>query len=89
VAPVSIQPFETAVMEIFPNPASEYIHVVVSERQQKGVTYITDMLGNKIFSKSIDGNKYSFDVRNYPNGVYFITHESLGSKTIQKIILAH
>ena len=74
-----------AKIEIFPNPASEFIYVEVEGRLNYAISLV-DMNGRTIISGS---NLKTIDLTNFINGTYFLTLEDLDSRklVVEKIVI--
>lgn len=71
--------FNSELINIFPNPASEFIHIELVEFSHKNVNMsIYNNLGQKVYSENINGNEGNkqINVSNWSDGVYHIKIES-------------
>ena len=65
---------EIAVMEVFPNPASDNVSVAVSGINGGNTTVeLSDITGKKISSTTVEYNKAQLNVNNLASGVYMIS----------------
>ena len=64
-------------IEIYPNPAVDYLTVEIKESDLKDTQIILhSIIGNKIVihpEKILDNNKYRIDVKNLPPGYYLLS----------------
>jgi hypothetical protein len=90
---VSISETANAILplNIFPNPANNEVEISYSKNLSMGdKLVISDLLGNEIFNKTINGNSFKINTSNYANGTYIISlansfnvKYSIGKFTIQ------
>jgi photosystem II stability/assembly factor-like uncharacterized protein len=71
---------------MYPNPAGEMLNVEIATGTNFTYT-MTDMLGKQVLRNTVQSNKASINVSDLTNGVYFLTVESNGEKTVKKIIV--
>ncbi len=69
---------------VYPNPAENVVSFQL-EKNQKGIVYLYDVLGQNILSKEISENNNSINIQNLSNGVYYYNFES--DKTFQGKII--
>ena len=70
----------------YPNPAKEITYVQVEFTSQEATLTISNVLGKAIDVKKLPhSGTYSIDVKDYVNGVYFLTLEANGEKVVRKI----
>jgi len=85
---LSVQEVEPIQVSIVPNPASEFIQINLSgvvTAQMKMV----DVLGSEVLNQTVMSNA-TFDISNFRNGVYIMTFNGPGSKSIvRKVIVKH
>ena len=75
-------------ISINPNPASQYIHVVLSN-SETATLKIYDVLGQQIKKTSVSGSK-KINVSNFKNGIYFISIKSPNRKAVsRKVVIRH
>lgn len=77
-------------LSIYPNPASDFIHLSIPEDfDQCGVT-IYNMVGETVFSQSYTlGQTMDIPVNQFVNGVYLITVNGNGRTIHKKIVIQH
>jgi len=60
-------------MSVYPNPATQVVNVEVSNTNGgKFTAELVNMLGQKVESRDLAGNKATFDIANVQSGIYFI-----------------
>lgn len=73
-------------MEVYPNPAHDFININV-----EGVIdysyLVTDMLGKAVKAGTSNGEKVSFNVNDLSKGIYFLTVQSQGHRSVKKIVV--
>ncbi len=72
-----VNPIALSITELYPNPASSFINVVISAPTSDKVTaIITDVLGNTILQKQLavekGNNVVSFNIAQLASGTYFV-----------------
>lgn len=79
---------ESNFLSVSPNPANDYFELELGKSKETKVR-ITDQLGRTIdsFSFSKDNKRYS--TSHFTNGIYFVYAESLGFKSVKKLIINH
>ncbi len=74
-------------VNIFPNPATNNIHVLLTQPSKTAFINVFDIYGHKVLSKSFK-NKRNINVpMNQKSGVYFVELIIGGKKIIKKVIL--
>jgi len=71
---------------VFPNPASHQVNIILKGSHQKNIKLI-DILGNEIFNTLTQSTSVKLDLSNYPKGIYFIKVASDKGISSQKLIL--
>jgi hypothetical protein len=72
-------------MYVYPNPASEILHIQLHESEQMITLY--DQFGRLVIQKSIRDKTASLDVSNLSSGLYFLT--SSPGNSVGKIMVKH
>ncbi|MCX6267341.1 MAG: T9SS type A sorting domain-containing protein [Bacteroidetes bacterium] len=62
-------------ISFYPNPATDYLTINLNDPAYHTVE-ICDITGKKIFSAGVNGHGITMDLRNYPQGIYFVTCRS-------------
>ncbi len=78
-------------MNIYPNPAQEYL-IVETEQRHSGTVRLLDMAGRQvavpIYSQNTE--KWHVDIANIPPGIYLLeVHNKDGRKAVQKVVVQH
>ena len=79
--PTSLHEMEETVVQIYPNPATDFVTIrfseAISDRPINVV--VTDMMGRKMLSEDSVNSLFTIDVLQWPSGVYVIrvTQESI------------
>lgn len=77
----SVDEFTTGKIKLFPNPASDHIHIEFPE-SINGDFVITDVSGREIFREKISAESVEVNVQNWPAGIYIIRIEGYQQKFI-------
>lgn len=72
-------------IEVYPNPAQDYITVYFDQFDSKVNMTIKDMSGKTVLSKNTISNSNKLDVSNLSNGMYILTIQSETGLVNQKI----
>jgi N-acetylneuraminic acid mutarotase len=80
---LSVHESETVKVELYPNPATDYITI---SSQQNILINLFDCSGKLIFSSQLEGSEV-FDVSDLENGTYFLECLAQDSRFVQKIII--
>ena len=75
-------------VDVYPNPTSDYIHIIVKgivEHGNYSLTLCTSQ-GTMIFSKSVTDEMTDINLTDYPNGVYLLAVGTESNKTICKVV---
>tara|TARA_B100000809_G_C15120264_1_gene524016 strand:- start:182 stop:1999 length:1818 start_codon:yes stop_codon:yes gene_type:complete len=78
----------TDVFEVYPNPTSGNFSIDLNSMEE-GFVEVYNLLGKKVLSKKLEGNKYKVDlnIRNQPNGVYLIRLNTAKGISSKKVLL--
>src|SRR6185436_12187755 len=74
-------------VQIFPNPAADNLIIRFPELMPVAIgteLIIFNTSGKEIFHKNLTGNPESINVRNYPEGIYFISIKNTGGVLFSK-----
>lgn len=76
------------VISIYPNPTRNTFSIILDETEpfNSKQVEITNLLGVRIFLGTFSTNKYSIDLTNQPDGVYFISIKLDGKSVYYKIL---
>jgi hypothetical protein len=82
-------------LQTYPNPSHDFTTISYTLNEALEINLeITDVTGKIIFNKNLGiqnagENIYELDVSAFSNGIYFYSVSSSGSKSAQKLIVAH
>lgn len=82
---VLTEPFKIGMVNIYPNPAIDLISIE-SEISAPFLINLTSPNGQLLYSKTMEGTSYQFDLSSFHKGIYFITIRSNDFVTTKKII---
>lgn len=71
---------------IYPNPCSDYITVGFQDHQQRIIS-IFDMSGRKVKTKTLSERIINIDIKDLPEGIYFIEIFNGSRRVVKKIII--
>ena len=85
---LSVEEVEPISVSIVPNPASDFIKVNIEGVASAEMTMV-DVLGSKVLNQTVSTTS-TFDISNFRNGVYIMSFNAPGSKSIvRKVIVKH
>lgn len=86
---VGIEDFVTE-MSVLPNPASDILHITLSEPLDHSVVTLYNMVGQAVFAQEYDNADHiEIPVNKLTNGIYVLSMESGGRTLHQKIVIRH
>lgn len=86
--PLGLKENKSFDLSIAPNPASDYVKVNLGNAIE-GTIQVVDVLGNIVYASKAEGTE-KISVANFRNGVYFVTINSPGYKTVtKKLVVRH
>ena len=65
-----------ATAQVWPNPTTDYIHVVTNDEEQGYSFLLYDLNGKLLQGGRIEGNQTDINVSNYPSGIYILNVEN-------------
>lgn len=74
-------------VSVYPNPTNGTFLISTEEKQEKINLSIINVLGEKIFETSSSEKETTIDIKNQPNGIYFISVKSEQGAVIKKLII--
>jgi hypothetical protein len=76
-------------ISVYPNPATERIRIVLNDKNQSVNLSISEINGDTIFRKRIEGSEITIDVSTWNRGVYFLNYADSHGRVMQseKLIL--
>ena len=81
---VGVEDHPQAVMNLYPNPATQYVVLDMSTGEEMdGSVIVTDMLGRLCFQQKAEGTSVRIPVIGLPTGMYFLTYTD-GKRTITR-----
>jgi hypothetical protein len=83
--PSPIHTLEGLSVKVYPNPASDYLYVS-GLKGKTSVSFIT-LTGARILTRTSEGNVMQIDVRPLKVGVYLVSVDNNGIRTLQKILI--
>ena len=81
---VSVTDIATASLDLFPNPASSNLTIVSDEHIHE--IRMIDMLGKVVYAANVESDRYTLNVSEFYNGVYFVqvlTSQGFVTKRVQ------
>jgi hypothetical protein len=89
VSPTAIKPPQAPSMQVYPNPASQFVIIQFSEKiLHPWDLDIYDMTGKTIRSlRSMNENRYQISLDEFTRGIYFFKISGLSEIKIQKVII--
>jgi hypothetical protein len=73
---------------VYPNPATTSLEVKLSGSIEATII-LSDVLGNEIEKKQMNGTASTIDVAAIPDGIYFLTLTNSQEKIMRKIVVQH
>jgi hypothetical protein len=68
-----------------PNPANESTTIHFNLISKNSQLHITDMLGNIVFEKEVNGTQFTIDLKNFRPGIYYYELISDNRKLLRKM----
>jgi hypothetical protein len=76
------------VINIYPNPASDFINIEAS-RGLEQITLYDELGKNIVVARADPSTKFQMDISQVPIGVYYLRFLSAGKTTSKKIMITH
>lgn len=87
---VGVEDFQCGQPTIYPNPASDVLHVKFEEIVEQGKVSVYDMVGHLLFTQNIErANQLEIPVNQLSSGIYLLSLESQGAEMRRKIVVKH
>lgn len=87
---VGVEDFQCGQPTIYPNPASDVLHVKFEEIVEQGKVSVYDMVGHLLFTQNIErANQLEIPVNQLSSGIYLLSLESQGAEMHRKIVVKH
>lgn len=75
--------------DIFPNPASDYLHISVADNSLEKSIVLCNILGETIYGSNNQlSNQLIIDLRSFPDGLYLLKIKSEQGTAMKKVIIA-
>jgi len=71
---------------IYPNPNSGQFTLALGNVNSNNLVEIYDIMGKKVFSKTVNKNKITIDIANQPKGIYLVKVSNGNNFYTQKIV---
>lgn len=78
----------TTNVDVYPNPANDYLTVSLPSNAQEGTVKISDVLGKVVFEEKISTNK-KLSTEDFKNGVYILSFQSNGNTYTKRFVVKH
>jgi hypothetical protein len=76
-------------MKVYPNPASDIVHMEVSGGSNKGTVNVINVQGAVVKKIPVNGNAISFDVSNFDRGIYFVKYTEGDRELVKRLVVKH
>jgi len=81
--PTGIEDVAVNQLQIFPNPATDYI--TVADATASRIT-VSDLSGRVVYQQAMTGDKETIAVSSWAKGIYLVTVQTGNNKTVSKIV---
>lgn len=89
IAPTGIKDNQSNDFAIVPNPANDYVTIMLNKSGIRTEIVVTDMLGNNVLNKiETNDSKVSINVANLANGIYLVNVGNQFGSTIKKLVVS-
>lgn len=87
----SIDENKTLISQIFPNPADRFVTITLEKNAKAGTTVeVFNLLGAKVHSQNVSGNRLDINTANLHNGIYLVTIKENGKAVeTKKLVVKH
>ena len=72
---------------VYPNPAKDYVMIIVNRAGEEGFLEITDERGRLISYRQIDSAQIKMETSPLSQGVYFIAFHTMQGSTVRKLVV--
>jgi len=79
--------FENSVIELYPNPAKQYVNIIIPNSLNVKTISVFNLLGEKVYYSTEINKTNLIDVSKFTNGTYFINIETIDNKVTKKLII--
>jgi hypothetical protein len=84
--PLGIRSAKSDTYSIYPNPASDVLHVTLKNDPENAQLQLLDISGRKLFSRELTDRESTIDILQLEKGVYFLNIISEGESHISNFI---
>jgi len=74
---VGIEELDNSILNVYPNPASTTLNIAVDNKLLNNSIRVIDVLGNEVFTSSINSNIETINISNLSKGMYFVKIEGI------------
>ncbi len=85
----SVNEISTEIYNIFPNPANDYVNVLLKNSREQTVVTLFNSEGKLLKTIPLKNYQSKIDVDEYVDGVYYLSIKTNGKNLLQKIIVLH
>ncbi len=86
---LSLETFNKQSITLYPNPAKDILHVNIRKRDAYVRISIFDILGKKIFTKSLTSTESQIDISTFKKGIYLAQFENPESVSYTQKLIIH
>lgn len=86
-ASASVEEIENTEINIYPNPANDNIHIIISENSEVEKVEIINTLGLNIYSELTSADEINISTDNLSSGVYFVIISTKTGVVRKKIVI--
>ena len=83
----SLYDYSSNKLSVFPNPANDYLEVIVDSEQSFNILELYDMQGRKVLSQELWNAKHRIDVTGLNKGTYILKVYSDGQQLSKRVVL--
>lgn len=87
VSGVGYEELSESLLQLYPNPANDYFHIVFNESLESGIVFITDVTGKQVWKTSLNGQAELKAEILLAKGVYSVIVQSGNQQTSKKLII--
>ena len=86
-SPLSLNNYNQSKLSVYPNPASNYLDVMIEGDQSIYLIELFDMQGRKVLSQQLLGDINRLDVQYLERGTYMLKMYTKGHQLIKPVLL--
>jgi enterochelin esterase family protein len=83
---IGVEEISSPALDVYPNPASHFISI--GANRNVGLIHIYDMLGQLVFSESLNAETGQIRISHLPHGIYLLVALTDGGPVRQRILIA-